>query len=551
MLIQAKRWLFYLPAAVLLMIVLCFHQASAQPNDDDGGQGNFSIFLPLISQSGIIPSAPTTADSEAVIFTDGAVSPVANRAYTSPIPLALQEEVQSSEHRSQADVQLTPLDVDHLLREDRVDNQKKNRRIGIVRPLGQDITAAAQAALGVWQVTKDGRRFWTLTIDSPGAYAIRVHLENVQLPLGAQIIVYNTANAAEAYGPYTIDDFNKESDLWTTSIFSSRVTLEVLVPPTFDDNQPLFLVRELSHLYANPDTLMRPMEGSCHNDVTCHSNWSTQAQAVALYTFIANDGSAKLCSGALLNDLDTDTFEDYFLTAHHCVSTQAVASSTEFYWLYQTATCNGTPPSLTSVPRTNGGADLISASSTNDHSFLRIRNETPGGLVYLGWTTAALSQGQDLVGMHHPDGAYKRISFGDLDTSDTNFWVVVWHDGVTEKGSSGSPVFNIDKRVVGQLQGGDSSCSEPDSPDDYGRFDKTYSSIQRWLAIGGTINVNSAYTGVEQGTPTQPFRTTIAANNFAWNGSRIRFKAGSYPGAITFNRTLTLIATGGTVTIGN
>ncbi len=549
MLIQAMRWLFYLPAAVLLMIGLCFHQASAQSNDDDG-QSDFSIFLPLISQADIAPVGPITADTEAVIFTDGVVSPVANRAYTSPIPLALQEEVQSSEYRSQADVQLAPLDVDHLLRDDSVDNQKNNRRIGIVRPLGQVVTATAQASLGVWQVTKDGRRFWTLTIDSPGAYAIRVHLENVQLPMGAQIIVYNTANAAEAYGPYTIDDFNKESDLWTTSIFSSRVTLEVLAPPTFDDNQPLFLVRELSHLYVNPDTLMQPMEGSCHNDVMCYSNWSTEAQAVARYTFI--EGSLTyLCSGALLNDLDTDTFEDYFLTAHHCVSTQTVASSAEFYWLYQTATCNGAPPSLTTVPRTNGGADLISAGSTNDHSFLRIRNETPGGLFYLGWTTAALSQGQDLVGIHHPDGAYKRISFGDLSSSDTNFWVVVWHDGVTEGGSSGSPVFNIDKRVVGQLQGGGSSCSAPSSPDNYGRFDKTYPSIQRWLAIGGTINVNSAYTGAEQGTPTQPFRTTSAANNFAWNGSRIRFNAGSYPGAITFNKPLTLIATGGTVTIGN
>lgn len=62
--------------------------------------------------------------------------------------------------------------------------------------------------------------------------------------------------------------------------------------------------------------------------------------------------------------------------------------------------------------------------------------------------------------------------------------------------------------------------------------------------------MDSRYTGNQLGTPNNPFRTTSAAYNFAWNGSRIRFKAGTYAGALTLTKEVTLIAEEGTVTIG-
>lgn len=79
----------------------------------------------------------------------------------------------------------------------------------------------------------------------------------------------------------------------------------------------------------------------------------------------------------------------------------------------------------------------------------------------------------------------------------------------------------------------------------------TYPNIQRWMEIGGTIQVDSGYFGVELGTPAQPFRTASEAYSFAWDGSRLKFRAGLYSGAVTFNKEVTLIAQDGIVTIGN
>ena len=67
-------------------------------------------------------------------------------------------------------------------------------------------------------------------------------------------------------------------------------------------------------------------------------------------------------------------------------------------------------------------------------------------------------------------GVQKNINFNS-NLSSTNYnggafnahWEVYWDPttnghGVTEGGSSGSPIFNQDKRIVGQLSGGSSIC---------------------------------------------------------------------------------------------
>ena len=173
---------------------------------------------------------------------------------------------------------------------------------------------------GHWRRTSEGGYYWTLTIESPGAKALRVHLENLVIPAGGHVMIYNTSNPDEIYGPYRQRDLYGYSDLWTASVFGSVVTLEYYVPP---DVSPApgagFQVTEISHVYVDGGMLLGPREGWCHNDVTCHSAWGPEADGVAGLGTIS--GTVALwCSGGLLNDFDGDTYVGYFLTANHCLS---------------------------------------------------------------------------------------------------------------------------------------------------------------------------------------------------------------------------------------
>ena len=56
------------------------------------------------------------------------------------------------------------------------------------------------------------------------------------------------------------------------------------------------------------------------------------------------------------------------------------------------------------------------------------------------------------------------------DFPDSTHWELVWTQGTTEGGSSGSALFNSSKRVVGQLEGGTASCSYTSGADYYGRI---------------------------------------------------------------------------------
>jgi hypothetical protein len=164
------------------------------------------------------------------------------------------------------------------------------------------------------------------------------------------------------------------------------------------------------------------------------------------------------------------------MTAYHCISSSAVAGTIEFFWLYETPACNGTPPSLGSVPRTTGGAAYLQGRVFNDFALLRINNSVPSGLTLMGWTTAVPSIGSEATCIHHPQGSFKRISYGSFITrsyDSANFNQVRYSSGATEGGSSGSPVFNRDGYFVGQLWGGNSACDYMEGFDVFGRFDVT------------------------------------------------------------------------------
>lgn len=361
--------------------------------------------------------------------------------------------------------------------------------------IGVDVAAVCALDLAtlppsLWQPLADGGSALAVVIEAPGAFGQRVHLQDLALPEGASVLARNAENPAECPEVLTSEALGVATDYWLGTVFSSRVQVEFRLPEGADPAALSCRIAEVNYVYRDPVAQMLEMDaaekvGYCHKDVTCYSDWSSTNRAVARISFKSGTASY-LCTGTLLNDKDTATVIPYFLTAHHCLSTQTEAGTIEFYWLYQTSSCNGSVPSLTSVPRTTGGATLLATQSSNDFSFLRIKNNPPSGLTYAGWTTTSPTSSETITGIHHPGGSYKRISFGKVVSSTSSVWTVRWSSGTTEQGSSGSGLFNSSRLLVGQLWRGSASCDNMSGTDDYGRFNVTYPLIQSWIASGGS-----------------------------------------------------------------
>jgi hypothetical protein len=378
---------------------------------------------------------------------------------------------------------LSPADLARLQQEDATRasaRDHKRLRVGIERRLAEPLLVNAQTAGTEWTEAAGGWRVWSARLTSSGASGLRIHLDNVQLPPGARLLVYDPAHPA-AEAAVTAETLRGQRDVWMESVFAETVILECQVPPEVEPATVAFSVASVSHFY-------RPLLGGfvqktlgCEQDVACYPAWATTASGIARMYFV-DTGSTYLCTGCLLNTTPS-SFVAYFLTANHCIGNQTVASTLELYWLDQTSMCNGSPPMLSNLPHTTGGADYLAGSSGNDFTFLRLHQNPPNSAAYLGWSTASPATGESLAGLHHPGqptNDYTRICFGNTSSSDANFWTIQWNTGTTEEGSSGSPLLNSGQQVIGQLYGGNLACP-PDASDDYGRFNVTYQAIHQWL----------------------------------------------------------------------
>ena len=183
---------------------------------------------------------------------------------------------------------------------------------------------------------EDGRSVWTLAIRSTGAYGIRVHFSNFDVGRDAVLVYGRGASGLVVRGPYTGRGTLGAGEFYAAPVPGDEVFVELTghQPPGFE-------IDEIVHFDRDPfgrDQLDSGRESaggllSCHEDVNCHSSVPVNARKATGRMSYISGGTAHVCTGTLINDLDDETIVPYFLTARHCISSAGAASSLVVSWL--------------------------------------------------------------------------------------------------------------------------------------------------------------------------------------------------------------------------
>ncbi len=378
-------------------------------------------------------------------------------------------------------ISLSPLDYEKIIREDEQNQMQKSKelRVGVHRSL-------EQISSENWRVfpKSNGKYSWRVVIHSPDAYSMRPHFKEFP-PSDTEVYLYGDEGINTLRGPVKKPDVYEGKEFWGPVIKGEYLYIEIIQESP--STTPRLYIDKISHGYRDSvtgdygDQFLKKninlQEGSCHLDVTCYTEWNDTKTGVARISF-EKDGSSYVCTGTLIMDTSS-SFRNWFLTANHCISNNTLANTLQAYFNFRTDQCNGTAPNMWTLPSVNGATFKVgkTVSAGTDFSLLELAEDPPANVSYLGWNTDDLSAGAPVTGIHHPGGTYQRITFGnedDIVETDGNWWDAKWWSGTTEGGSSGSPLFNSSRQIVGQLLGClisfCPSCSNIGGHNMYGKF---------------------------------------------------------------------------------
>jgi lysyl endopeptidase len=397
---------------------------------------------------------------------------------------------------------LTPPDREALRAEDQ-ERDKKGELYRIGVPTFLQLTTANS---GKWTVLPNGDRIWQLHVQDAGAEALSFLFSTFRIYDAATMNVYN-ASGKQLHTTLTAADVLEHGQQNMSLCFGDDMFIELREPLNTRPSE--ITIDRIMYGYrstGNPQVQLLKINDSdsCQVNVNCAEgdNWQDEKRGVARILVVNPQGQG-YCSGSLVNNTALDC-KPLFLTALHCGvdATTTDFNQWRFYFRYESPSCanpasEGTLANhfLTGCVKlassNDGGGDSGSdfllvhiGAFANEAATVTTLKSANFNAYWNGWdanNTAAPSG----VGIHHPSGDIKKISTftSTLTTSAWNnnnlpsHWQVAWiattnGHGVTEGGSSGSPIFTGNggnSRIVGTLTGGGSYCDATDQPDYYGK----------------------------------------------------------------------------------
>ncbi len=389
-------------------------------------------------------------------------------------------------------VEMPALDIATLMAEDEINMATK---IGPYK-FGENINVELNMNnCGNWENLKKGR-LWRVGIKSISSFSLNFIFNDFHIPEGATVHFYNE-DRTHVLGPYTSAE-NRDDNGFATFPIPGELVYAEYYEPFIVAGEGNISFETVTHAYRNLfayyDSSRGGIGGSgaCNNNINCPvgDNWQDDKRSVAII-IVGGSGS---CTGALVNNTAEDG-TPYFLTANHCLGSNT--NNWSFKFDFESTGCsNAGAPNLTSGFITSG-ATLRASNSASDFGLLELNSTPPANhnVYYAGWDNSG-TQPTNQIAIHHPSGDIKKISFDNDAATNGNYggaacWHIGdWEDGTTEPGSSGSPLFDQNHRIIGQLYGGQASCSN-NVNDFYGRFGTSWDGSSSSTRLHDWLDPNS------------------------------------------------------------
>ena len=391
-------------------------------------------------------------------------------------------------------IEIEALDAEALLAEDAaIPGKDHPLRIGVTKEVNYSMENS-----GRMDMLPDGGRVWRIAFHMEDATFTSMNFSKFNIPDGAELYLY-TPDREYVIGKFINKNQMEDGTFYPQEMPGEDIVVEYYEPANVAFNGEL-VINQISQGYYDffhikaIEGQIGNAEGTCHPNAICYdATWHAQINSVVCYT-MTSGMSVYMCSGAMVNNTRNDNTQ-YLLSANHCYE----SGTWKFYFGYQATSCSGNNGS---VLKTATGYELKAKDDGNSSSdFMLVIN--PSYDVYLaGWncTNANPTNPTSCAAIHHPGGDIKKFSIpqtlrngAQVYSNMGKFWVTTWalSTGTTEQGSSGSPLFNKDKLIVGQLYSGSSSCTAydqyhvgPSGEDFYGKLSNSWEN-------GGSSTANS------------------------------------------------------------